>query len=95
MIEIYFKNIVGWNFLMYLYGVFYRKDFEGVLYEDKIIGSDKNDDYVFFGGSYIYSWKLMNVYVLIDSDDDCFMWIYYLYVLFYKDINIGLLGNFM
>lgn len=95
MIVVYFKNMVYGNFLVYLYGVFYRKDLEGVLYVDEISGVSKKDDYVGYGESYVYIWIFIKSYVLILDDDDCFMWIYYLYLLLYKDINIGLLGNYI
>lgn len=94
-IEIHFKNNASRKFSMHPHGVFYRKDSEGALYEDKTTGSDKNDDHVPPGGSHIYSWKLTNAHAPTDSDDDCLTWIYHSHVLPHKDINTGLLGNLM
>ncbi|XP_022788227.1 hephaestin-like protein [Stylophora pistillata] len=91
-LEIHFKNRASRKFSMHPHGVFYRKDSEGALYEDKTTGNDKNDDHVPPGGSHVYSWKLTNAHAPTDSDDDCLTWIYHSHVLPHKDINTGLLG---
>lgn len=92
-IEVHFKNNANGSFSVHPHGVFYRKDSEGALYEDKTSGADKKDDRVPPGGSHVYSWNLAASHAPTNDDEDCLTWIYHSHVLPHKDINTGLLGN--
>ena len=92
-IEVHFKNKANGTFSVHPHGVFYSKDSEGALYEDKTKGADKKDDRVTYGGSHTYTWILTPDHAPADHDESCLTWIYHSHVLPHKDINTGLLGR--
>lgn len=45
-----------------------------------------------FNEENIYNWFINEYYVFIELDEDCVIRMYYFYVIFLKDMNIGLIG---
>ena len=92
-IKVHFKNMANGTFSVHPHGVFYSKESEGALYEDKTSGANKKDDQVRLGESHVYTWHLTKSHAPTENDDDCLTWIYHSHVLPHRDINTGLLGN--
>ena len=92
-IVVHFRNNGGQEYSMHPHGVFYGKDSEGALYEDKTKGTFKKDDKVPPGGTHVYTWHLTQSHAPADQEDKCITWIYHSHVVPSKDINTGLLGE--
>ena len=93
-IEVHFKNMANGRFSMHPHGVFYKKDSEGALYDDKTSGVNKKDDHVKLGESHVYRWQLTDGHAPTEADENCLTWLYHSHVMPRKDINTGLIGTF-
>ncbi|CAB4018123.1 hephaestin isoform X1, partial [Paramuricea clavata] len=91
-LHIHFTNRASRNYSVHPHGVFYRKNSEGALYEDKTSGGDKEDDGVPPNRNYIYIWQVKKEHGPTASDSDCLTWAYHSHVNPQKDVNTGLVG---
>ena len=77
---------------MHPHGVFYRKNFEGVPYNDGSSGADKLDDSVPPGATYSYVWLVPARAGPGPMDGSSVMWMYHSHVNEVRDIDAGLMG---
>ena len=92
-IKVYFTNRASRKYTVHPHGVFYRKNSEGALYEDKTSDSDKLDDEVPPNGTHTYVWEVKEEHGPTANDSDCLTWVYHSHVDPEKDVNTGLVGN--
>ncbi len=91
-IVIHFKNNTEYPASMHPHGVLYGKDSEGAPYNDGTTGSDKDDDAVPPGGTYVYTWQVPERAGPGPGDGSSVLWVYHSHVNEIKDVNSGLVG---
>jgi FtsP/CotA-like multicopper oxidase with cupredoxin domain len=91
-LRIVFRNNGGRPYSIHPHGVFYAKSSEGVPYNDGTGGSDKADDGVMPGATYVYSWQVPERAGPGPMDGSSVMWMYHSHVDEVRDINTGLFG---
>jgi FtsP/CotA-like multicopper oxidase with cupredoxin domain len=91
-LRIVFRNNGHRPFSVHAHGVFYNKDSEGAPYGDGTPSSDKLDDGVPPGGTYVYVWQVRERAGPGPGDGSSVMWMYHSHTDETRDINTGLLG---
>jgi FtsP/CotA-like multicopper oxidase with cupredoxin domain len=91
-IRVVFRNNADRPYSVHPHGVFYRKDSEGVPYNDGTGGGDKADDGVPPGGTHVYEWPVPARAGPAAMDGSSVMWMYHSHVDEVRDINTGLFG---
>ncbi len=91
-IKVVFKNNATHPYSMHPHGVFYTKSSEGAPYNDGTSGADKLDDAVPPGGSYTYTWPVLERSGPAPGDPSSLVWLYHSHVDEPKDVNAGLVG---
>ncbi|MEP7347194.1 MAG: multicopper oxidase domain-containing protein, partial [Gemmatimonadaceae bacterium] len=91
-IRILFRNNASRPYSVHPHGVFYRKNAEGMGYQDGTSAGDKKDDAVLPGSSYLYEWTVPERAGPARSDGSSAFWVYHSHVDEGPDINSGLIG---
>jgi len=91
-IRVVFRNNANRPYSIHPHGVLYAKSSEGVPYNDGTTGSDKADDGVPPGGTYVYVWPVPARAGPGPMDGSSVMWMYHSHVDEVRDINTGLFG---
>jgi len=90
--EVHFRNNTRRAVSIHPHGVFYTKANEGTPYEDGTTGSDKLDDAVPPGGTYVYHWSVPDSAGPTAHDGSTAMWMYHSHTDEVRDVNAGLIG---
>ena len=93
ILHVHFTNRAGRKYSVHPHGLFYEKNSEGALYEDKTSGKDKEDDGVPPNEKYTYVWEVKSEHGPTEADSDCLTWVYHSHVDPNKDVNTGLVGE--
>lgn len=91
-LKIHFKNLADRNFSMHPHGIFYDKDSEGALYNDKTGKKDKADDIVQPQQTHLYKWEVKEIDAPAAGDPDCLPWMYHSHIDPVRDMYSGLMG---
>ncbi|XP_075426526.1 ceruloplasmin-like [Ascaphus truei] len=91
-ITVHLKNFASRPYSLHPHGVEYTKTNEGALYPDNTSGSQKNDDAVKPGESYIYKWDAVKEQGPTEKEADCVTRIYHSHIDGPKDVYSGLVG---
>ena len=94
-IKVHFKNKANRAFTVHSHGVFYDKGDEGAIYADHSSAEQKRDDSVEPNKSHVYTWIVNEEHAPTQADDDCVTRMYHSHVKSVKDINTGLIGNYL
>lgn len=91
-IRIIFKNNAPFPATLHPHGVFYEKDAEGAVYQDKTSGADKKDDGVPTGETHEYIWEVTERAGPGPADRSSILWMYHSHHDEVRDVNAGLMG---
>jgi FtsP/CotA-like multicopper oxidase with cupredoxin domain len=91
-IKVVFKNNARFPYSIHPHGVFYQKDSEGALYNDKVQDSDKKGDAVPPGGNYTYVWQVPERAGPGPHDPSSIVWMYHSHIDEVSDTYAGLVG---
>ncbi len=91
-IKVVFKNNADRAFSMHPHGVLYRKDSEGMAYNDGSSASDKEGGAVLPGHTYTYTWEVPERAGPGPNDPSSVVWLYHSHVNEQRDIDSGLVG---
>ncbi len=94
-IEVTFRNNLRISASVHPHGVFYDKANEGGGYPDGTKGSDKADDYVDPGATYVYHWDVPERAGPGPADPSSLVWLYHSHVDGPRDTNTGLVGTIL
>ena len=92
-IKVVFRNNASFPASVHPHGVFYQKNSEGALYKDKTDGTDKEDDGVPSGGTYIYTWEVPTRAGPSPGGPSSNFWTYHSHTDERRDVNSGLIGG--
>ncbi|XP_071481629.1 hephaestin-like protein [Diadema antillarum] len=93
-ITVHFRNMASRPYSINPSGLTYTKSSEGALYNDGTSGSQKEDDNVGPGQTYVYRWSVNaeRSGPNRDGGEDCIAWMYNSHRFDTQDINSGLVG---
>ena len=91
-IKVVFKNNTSNPTSVHPHGVFYQKNAEGTPYNDGTAGSNKDDDAVPPGATFIYNWAVPERAGPGPMDGSSVMWMYHSHTDEVADTNAGLIG---
>ncbi len=91
-IRVVFKNNASRPYSMHPHGVFYKKDSEGMAYNDGSPLSDKEGGSVPPGHTYTYTWEVPERAGPGPNDPSSVVWLYHSHVNELRDIDAGLVG---
>jgi FtsP/CotA-like multicopper oxidase with cupredoxin domain len=91
-IKVVFKNNASRPYSVHPHGVFYLKGSEGAPYQDNTGSSDKLDDAIAPGSSFVYTWEVPERAGPTAHEGSTAFWLYHSHVDEGKDINSGLIG---
>ncbi len=89
-IRVLFKNNATRPYSLHPHGVFYNKDSEGSMYDDKTSGADKEDDSVAPGHTHLYTWQVPERAGPGPDDPSSLVWLYHSHGS--RDVESGLVG---
>jgi FtsP/CotA-like multicopper oxidase with cupredoxin domain len=91
-LRVVFRNHARYPFSIHPHGVLYTKSAEGAPYNDDTRGSDRLDDAVPPGGTYVYNWPIPGRAGPGPQDPSTIMWPYHSHAHEWRDVNAGLIG---
>jgi tetratricopeptide (TPR) repeat protein len=91
-LRVVFKNKTRFPASIHPHGVFYLKTSEGSGYSDGTTTSDKKDDVVQPGATFVYDWLVPERAGPGPNDGSSLVWLYHSHAQAAKDANAGLIG---
>ncbi|XP_028650392.1 ceruloplasmin [Erpetoichthys calabaricus] len=89
---VHLKNFASRPYSLHSHGVKYDKKNEGAFYPDNTTNEQKQDDHIYPGQNFTYTWEVSESHAPTTDDDNCMTWIYHSHIDAPKDISSGLIG---
>ncbi|MFN8376032.1 MAG: multicopper oxidase domain-containing protein [Anaerolineae bacterium] len=91
-IVVVFRNNASHPYSIHPHGVLYEKDSEGAPYADGTEGADREDEAIPPGGTYTYTWEVVERSGPGPQDPSSVVWLYHSHTDEVRDTNSGLVG---